>query len=419
VAVAGYTDGIKISNEKLNLQSIRYAILHLSHTDVRVDARILKEVAALQEDEALHQIVIGIDRPEGAAFGESDLRAELIALRLRARELRRIAWIPGIVRNAIGLAEATVRMFWLVLRHRPRVVHCHDVVFLHVGALAKLFIGARVVYDAHELESGRNGDSKALSTCVYAVERILWPLVDRLVSVSPSIIDWYAERLGAKPSILVLNSPSLRPVSSDRAPSLSRYFHNLYSLDDDDLVFVYLGVFCQGRGIPAFASAVVESSQRIHFVMVGFGELLDVHSWSRLCPRIHVHAAVPHERVVELVRSADFGVCLIEDVSLSDRLCLPNKLFEYAFAGLPVLASRLPEIERVVREYGLGVCCDNDVESIRQAVEAIERDGISPSTADLTELSWERQAERLRGAYRQLLDRQNGTTRNQPKAGER
>jgi glycosyltransferase involved in cell wall biosynthesis len=184
-------------------------------------------------------------------------------------------------------------------------------------------------------------------------------------------------------------------------------------------VFVYLGLLVPGRGIERLLEVFGRADARSHIVFMGYGDRLGVGDAAQRCSNIHLHPAVSHEQVVEYVRHADCGVCLIEDVSLSDRLCLPNKLFEYAFAGLPVLASRLPEIERVVREYGLGVCCDNDVDSIRQVVEAIERDGISPSTADLTELSWERQAERLREAYRQLLDRQNGTTRNQPKAGER
>lgn len=103
------------------------------------------------------------------------------------------------------------------------------------------------------------------------------------------------------------------------------------------------------------------------------------------------------------MREADCGLCLIEDVSLSDRLCLPNKLFEYAFAGVPVLASRLPEIARVVGEYGLGICCDNDADSIEAAVLKIEREGLEPPTGDLTELSWETQAKRLQEAYRTLL----------------
>jgi glycosyltransferase involved in cell wall biosynthesis len=136
---------------------------------------------------------------------------------------------------------------------------------------------------------------------------------------------------------------------------------------------------------------------------MGSGDEVGVADHAERFPNIHVCPPVPHEEVVKLVREADCGICLREGRLLSGRLSLPNKLFEYAFAGIPVLASRLPEMERVVSEYGLGVCCDNDADSIESAIRKIEREGIARPVADLTELSWDTQAKRLQEAYRQLL----------------
>jgi glycosyltransferase involved in cell wall biosynthesis len=136
---------------------------------------------------------------------------------------------------------------------------------------------------------------------------------------------------------------------------------------------------------------------------MGSGDEVGVADHAERFPNIHVYPSVPHDKVVKLVREADCGLCLIEDRTLSLRYSLPNKLFECAFAGVPVLGSRLPEISRVVQQYGLGVCCDNDAESIEAAVLKIEREGIARPVADLTELSWDTQARRLQEAYRQLL----------------
>ena len=46
-------------------------------------------------------------------------------------------------------------------------------------------------------------------------------------------------------------------------------------------------------------------------------------------------------------------MCLIQNVSLSDYYCLPNKLFEYCFAEIPVLASNFPDISQTVEKYDL------------------------------------------------------------------
>jgi glycosyltransferase involved in cell wall biosynthesis len=85
-------------------------------------------------------------------------------------------------------------------------------------------------------------------------------------------------------------------------------------------------------------------------------------------------------------------------------------LFEYAFAGVPVLASRLPEISRVVGEYGLGICCDSDADSIEAAVRKVEREGIQAPKGELAELSWGAQAARLKGAYNTLLSERKPVT---------
>jgi glycosyltransferase involved in cell wall biosynthesis len=168
-------------------------------------------------------------------------------------------------------------------------------------------------------------------------------------------------------------------------------------------VFIYLGLLVRGRAIEPVLEVFRRGNVASHVVFMGSGDTMGVQDHANRFPNIHFHPAVPHDEVVRMVQDADCGLCLIEDVSLSDRLCLPNKLFEYAFAGVPMLASRLPEIARLVGEYGLGVCCDNDADSIESAVRQIEREGLERPTGDLTELSWETQAKRLQEAYRQLL----------------
>lgn len=379
-------------------------VLHLSHTDVRVDGRVLKETSALSADGLGRQVAVGIDRPGGAVAGPPVSGVLLLALPSLARRLKGFRPCPAWIRCVAGFIDISVRMAIIGLRCRPTVVHCHDVGFLHVGVFLRLAVGSKVVYDAHELESARNGDGKILSSCILAVERLLWPAVDQFVSVSPGIIEWYRSRFGPKPSCLVMNAPDIRSgVGSASSPSPGRYFHHKYGIPPNSTVCVYVGFFCKGRGIEVFAEAVKRIGDPVHFVLLGFGEYLDLSTLVGKAQNIHVHPPVSHDRVVEIIRSADVGVCLVEDVSLSDHLCLPNKLFEYAFAGVPVLASRLPEIAKVVGDYGLGVCCDNDADSIEAALRRIRREGLRTKKADLTELSWHSQARHLTCAYRTLI----------------
>ena len=83
---------------------------------------------------------------------------------------------------------------------------------------------------------------------------------------------------------------------------------------------------------------------------------------------IFFHPPVEHNKVVRIVRSADYGLCFIEEVSLSDFYCLPNKLFEYAFAGVYALASDFPEISNVVKRFRLGTTVSLDRDNLKSGL---------------------------------------------------
>ena len=72
-----------------------------------------------------------------------------------------------------------------------------------------------------------------------------------------------------------------------------------------------------------------------------------------LGPRVHFRAPVPLAELLSYSAQADVGVTLLEDTCENHRLALPNKAFEYIAAGLPVVASELPELRRLVDSYGV------------------------------------------------------------------
>lgn len=106
-----------------------------------------------------------------------------------------------------------------------------------------------------------------------------------------------------------------------------------------------------------------------------------------------------------IAKSADFGFCLIENVSLSDYYCLPNKLFEYAFSDIRIIASNFPEISRIVRDYDLGECCDLTLEGVKDAIKTTSSiEYTKSSEKDLYPLSWAAQKEKIICLYKQLIE---------------
>ncbi len=377
-------------------------ILHVSNTDIRNDSRILKELKVASDLRGVAVSAFGVPAQGGTRAQSID------GVEYREQELffRRFSLLPRPVRYFFEMIEFTVRAVLFARRVRPAVIHCHDTFALPTGYFASVLFGSTLIYDAHELESDKNGQNAILSSVTLWIEKLCWKKVDLLISVSDAIIDWYMKELGAKDYVLVLNSPEIAQASAhdSSTPYIAGYFNRQFGIPANSRIFVYLGILGPGRGIDTIAGAFSNLGVDAHVVFVGFGPLTTtIQELSERNERIHFHDAVQHDQVVALVRNADFGLCLIENVSLSDYYCLPNKLFEYAFAGLPVLASRFPEIERVVGQYSLGVCCDLDVESVRRGIEAMVTGGAAGAERSLTELSWSAQASRLSSAYEDLL----------------
>ncbi len=376
--------------------------LHISHTDIRSDSRILKEMAAIATMANTEVIGIGVEDREGAPLAGQRHAFEVRSIR---PFFRRLKTLPRLVYLGLSFIELTVRLLLQGARLKPQVVHCHDTLVLPAGVLIKLLSGARLIYDAHELESDKNGQTPMLSRATLWMEKACWRWIDGFISVSDSIVEWYLQRFPRKPSAVVLNSPVFTPRQDRGTAQNSSHFRQTFGIAPESLIFLYVGILARGRGIETMLDVFSDPSVPAHLVFMGYGDLdASISAAAGQHANIHLHAPVPHQLVVEYASGADVGLCFVENVSLSDYYCLPNKLFEYSFAGIPVLASDFPEIKRVVEQFSLGKVCRPDREAVRAAVLSfIDSPPVRGATPDLSPLSWDQQAHSLISLYQRLL----------------
>ena len=373
-------------------------VLHLSHTDIRTDSRILKELKALSSDGYLVS-AIGVELDESVVIDKKISGVDIKTINIWSKK---IVFMPRYLVHVMTVIEIIFKSLFASISFRPRVIHCHDTVVLPLGVLCKLFTKAKLIYDAHELESDRNGLSKSLGKLTLMVERILWRFVDALVVVSPSIEKWYLDNVGTKKSVIVMNAPEYTP--SRCKNNKVNYLRKHFKIPDESKVFLYIGLLAPGRGIEMLVD-VFSSIKNASLVFLGYGPLsptLKDHSSKGM--NVYVHDAVAHYDVVPIVKSADVGFCLIENVSLSDYYSLPNKLFEYAFAGVHVIASDFPDIKYVVERYGLGITCNLCEEELKKSIEMVILDKQITDKDSLFELSWDVQASKLKSLYSDLLN---------------
>jgi glycosyltransferase involved in cell wall biosynthesis len=370
----------------------------LLHKSVVNDARVRREAAALA-DAGYEVTVVHLPRP-GSEPPTSTLPYTLTAATLRRGR--------GRLPRATRLAAEAARLSNRAVAARPDVVHAHDAAMLLPGLAAARRTGARLVYDSHELATGVPYRGRAWAALVASLERLGAPRADRVIAVSDGIAARLEDRYALRAApVVVRNVPELPP-PGEAAPDLRRQL----GVGESPLV-LHQGSAAAGRGGETLVSATA-SLPGVHLLFLGIEgrdteRLRGVADASGSGDRTHFLAPVPLEALLSHTAQADVGVSLLEDSCENHRLALPNKLFEYVAAGIPVVVSDLPEMGALVRRRGIGWTADpGRPESVATALRAALagrdddlRDRLAEAAA---ELDWGREKQRLLAAYEGLGD---------------
>jgi glycosyltransferase involved in cell wall biosynthesis len=372
-------------------------IAMLLHKPVDHDARVRREARALVESG--HQVWV----LELAARQERDAeldgfhrRSTMPPTWLRARLPRpafRALMLAGFVRE--------------IVRLRPDVVHAHDAAMLLPGLIGARLVGADLVYDSHELATGVPYRERWWAAFVGGLERAIVPRCAAVITVSDGIARRLAERYRLRSPATVVRNVTALHVSGPGG------LRARIGIGPEVPLVLHQGAPAPARGCEAMLDAVVQLPE-IRFVFLGdpepgYGEVLAVAIEARgLGSRVTMLPSVPLETLLANTAEADVGITLLEDSCENHRLALPNKLFEYIAAGIPVIASDLPELRMLVTRYGIGWTVAEPVaDRLPAAIAgALDARGDQKLAERLrraaAELNWDRERVRLTELYRGL-----------------
>lgn len=364
------------------------------------DSRVLKTSLTLK---ALgHEVKVLALYQEGLA-----LKEEIEGIQVERIKLASRPWPKNKLIQSIKYLEFLFRA--VKSAKAAEIAHCNDLNALPVGWLLKRLYGAKVVYDAHEHETETNGLKGIEKRLKQYLERALIPTADQVITVSPSIAKDYAQLYSLPEPAVVLNCPDYDPALDQTKPQPD-IFRQYFNLRPDQKIFLYQGALSTGRGLELLMDAFDSLESDAHvLVIMGYGTLeSNIAARANQSQRIWFHPAVRPQVLLQYTQSADFGISFIEDRCKSYRYCLPNKLFEYLMAGLPVLVSNLPEMARVVREYNLGIVAhENSVAGVKAALSAslAQDHRVQAANAALASKTfcWQEQAKILTSLYSKLV----------------
>lgn len=327
------------------------------------DSRVLKEAISLQSNGfsvsvvALHSVSL----PERESFHN---------ILIHRINLSTKKWPKNKFLQFIKYIEF---LFRFLKEYRTiSIVHCNDLIALPVGVFIKIFFNKKIkiIYDAHEYEINDipNQLEKNIKIKFY-IEKFLIKYADKVITVSNSIASDYKRLYGIPKPKLVLNCPPYADIPKQDL------FRDELGIRKDQNIFLYQGGLTQGRGIDMLCDAFSkDEGDKDVIVFMGYGPLESyIQQKSKENNAIFFRDAVLPQNLLEYTASADYGVSYIEDSCLSYRYCLPNKLFEYIMAGIPILVSNLFEMKKFVEKHKVGVVAEeNTVIGFLEAVKKIK-----------------------------------------------
>lgn len=292
--------------------------------------------------------------------------------------------------------------------YRKKNVYCinaHSLSALPLAMILSRVTSSKLIYDPHELETETAGLMGLRKRISKFIERKLIKAPDSMFVVSESIRDWYQTEYRIDSPTVVMNSPALTNVEK------KNYFREKFNISGDTKVFLYQGVLSRGRGIEGLLSLFrTRTTNDAVIVFLGYGILeKEIRDAGSTCNKIFIHSAVSPAQLLEFSASADVGICLIENVCLSYYFSLPNKLFEYSMAKIPVIASNMKEIGSFVNRYKMGFVVDElSCEALNLAIDAACNADLNVlgnnAYCAVLENSWEAQEARMLSVYRKMFN---------------
>jgi glycosyltransferase involved in cell wall biosynthesis len=380
----------------------RYDVCAAVVSDLAFDARVWKEVRSLGARGYSIALIGCAYEIQGTHRRRVD-GTDVIEVPLGSR-----GGSISLMRRAITLAR-----LWLIIMRTPaRAYHAHNI---HTGPpswVASRLRRAALVYDAHELYGEMAGFgplNRIFARLNMALERFMVRRSDAVITTNPSRAEILKERHGQRPIVVLENVPELREEIQPLDPGFPI---------GRPIVLYQGGIYAHNRAFRESIRALTFLDDVV-LVILGFGrddDLNLIRQWAHeegVADRVHLLPPRPFDELVRTAAAATVGIVPIRAIDLGTYTGDTNKLFEYLMAGLPVAASNLPEIRRVLTagDPPPGELFDaEDPESIALAIGRLlaDKDLYAARRREARRLAlehynWNVQEPRLLEIYREVL----------------
>ncbi len=361
------------------------------------DSRVLKEAISLHKGGYDVAVI---------AHGDNGLSDEEIISDIK---VARVGYLDRkVTKSKFGKLKAYFKYIVEAIKYTKtyNLFHCNDLNTLPIGVIIKKFFNrdAKIVYDAHEYETETNDLRGIQKSLTKWLEKSLIRYADKVITVNDAIANEYTRLYNIPKPSLVLNTPPYKTIEK------TDIFRETFDIGREQIIFIYQGGLDSGRGIEVLLETFKMVDKNKVIVFMGYGPLENtIKEEAKNQKNIYFHQAVTAKVLLDYTSSADFGIIFYENNCLNHYYCLPNKMFEYLMAGLPVIVSNLYEIRKIVENNSIGVVAtENTPTGLKQAIETAQELDKNQLINNIIKLkaiyNWEEQEKVLLRIYDYLVN---------------
>lgn len=255
-------------------------------------------------------------------------------------------------KEAVFYAEFNLRLFLFLLFRKSALLISNDLDTLLPNFLISKIKRIPLVYDSHEYFTGvpeleKNHFARKLWS---RIEQWIFPQLKHVFTVNQSIADIYRNQYNVDVKIV-------RNIPLKRENIISKTRQEL-GLPENKKILILQGAGINvDRGVEELVQAMQWINHAVLFI-IGNGDVIDdlkkLANELNLNEKVRFIKRLAYDELMHYTSNADLGLTLDKDTNMNYRFSLPNKLFDYISAGIPVLASDLIEVKRIITHYNVG-----------------------------------------------------------------
>jgi glycosyltransferase involved in cell wall biosynthesis len=360
------------------------------------DSRVMRTCQYLRK----HEFVVHVHAIGRADLPDYELKEGVHVHRYRSGTSATIRRGVNLTAVRAFAAYVTGSVKW-VRQHRPQVIHYNDWNTLFLGPMAR--VPHRSIYDMHELFQDLDylDFPKSVNRVIAGLDREGLRRAEAVICVSKPIAE-EMRTITDKPVYVVRNVPEARFSDGPGRPDI------VSALTDGRKHIVYLGALQKEKG----AIDMLEVIEKLPpaYALDCFSGVTPKNAFFRdaaermgLASRVKVWETVPLDVLYASIRHGYAGMSFFVPKSRIYEYALPNKIFEYFLAGLPVITSEARAQAELAEETGLGLVVKlGDAAAAAQKILGWQRPNVTPEVVQKHGLTWEQEEAELARVYRGL-----------------